>query len=524
MRNKPASRGWVPPPKPKFAPHEEYSRFENLKYLGKLPNSAKYGLDNMCRRLHPFVVNLDIGALDDIAGDVYYMVKPTDDNVNFSIRSLENRPKLELTSHFQIECLEQSYRFFNDQYGHLYNNGVATGEEINAYINYDKSSGYLGTFSGYRTKADIITDQAFNDWMYNNQHLSEIPIWSLTPKGEMKARSDIIVNKIRLFKIPPYDLLYEQIRFSKRSSIKFKMYKWSAYGFNPYSGGANTLAQNLLTMPIRFFYDLSGWDKFVPLMHAYYDIVRKNSTIPNNLKHNFEWMIRNTVNHVFKTPFGHVFMQSYGNPSGSGSTTRDNIGMHIILVASFLIEAYYSKFEKFPSVALLNSQVIKIFGDDIVGSVSEDFSGILDDGFLSNFFARFGMKLKYCVVERNLDIEKMDFLGFKFRKIGNRFYPLYDIQRLATSMIYEGLDDGTLEPFISRAFTLMVMSYPSEHFDVFKTFFQDICDYIHKAPFVDYSSTVYSYLSMRNVSRREIDKFFTGNESCNDKLFKFFLP
>lgn len=522
---KSASPVWEPPPIPRWQPHNIYSNFTNLEYLGKVKGGTNYGSENMFRRLHPITSDLDITNLTKIAGDVFYMVKPTFDNVNATLNSLEQRPVLAPTSALQMDCLERSYEFFSNQYGHLYRDSIANPEEINEYINYDKSSGFTGTHSGFRYKRDLATDPDFDNWLMNNRHLDSVPIWSLSPKGEFKQRTDIEINKIRLFKIPPYDLLYEQIRFSKRVSLKFKLYKWSAYGFNPYRGGTHNLAEQLLTQPIRFFYDLSGWDKFVPLMRAYYDLVRKNSTIPEHLKKNFEWMVRNTVSCVFKSPFGDVFRQNYGNPSGSGATTRDNIAMHIILVASFLIEAYYIKFGKFPTESLLNAQVIRIFGDDIVGAVSEDFSHILEKDFLPHFFSRFGMKLKYCTVERNLSIEKMDFLGFKFKKVGDKYYPLYDIQRIATSAIYEGLDDGTNEPFISRAFTLMVMSYPSEHYKTFKLYFQSICDLYMKSSELEYSQTVHSYLALRNLPDSEINKFFTGNESCqNEKDFQFFLP
>lgn len=513
---------WEPPPKPSKCSHPIYSNYKNLVYLGRVPGGANYTKTPYFRELHPYanrVSNLEYFL--QLSGDTYYVVKPTEENVNFTISTFEQRPPLTPTSPLQSKCFDYSLAYFDSIYGHLFEDCVATNEEVHEYIEFCKSSGYTGTFSGFRTKGDLVKSPQFNTWFHGKHHYNETPIWSCVPKGEYKDKQDILANKIRLFLIPPYELLYEQIRFGKRVSIRMKNYLWSAYGFNPYNGGTNQLAIQLKSKRNRIFYDVSGWDKFLCIMRDYYKIVEKRGSFDPTTLTEFRWTAINTYDFIFKTPFGDVFRKMYGNPSGSGVTTRDNTCCHIILFAAMLAECYYIKNEKFPPFPLIMSQVAKIFGDDIVASVDDDFDHICSPGYISSFFARFGMKTKYCVAEKDLDIEKMDFLGFKFTLKNNTYLPVYDIVRLSTSFIYKGQDDGSDDPFIARAFTLMVMSYPTEHYAHFKKGFQSICDFFTNSP-KDYSNTVYSYLSLRNLPDIELQKMFTGFESNLSDLLIFF--
>lgn len=508
------SESWTPPPKITFAYHPTYSLYKNMTYVGYMRGGTTYGKEKMYRKIHPVTTNLAHTDLLNIAGEEYYMVKPTEENVNKTIFSLEDRPAAIPFEHQEM-TLNYGLDYFNHIYGHLYEDCMSTPEETVNYINFDRSSGTIGSFSDLRTKFDLTQDTEFNEWFYQNKHLDTIPIWSLSPKSEFKNKNDIINNKIRLFVIPPYDLLYEQIRFGKRVSIRFKNFGWSAYGFNPYKGGANAIAQKLASKRVRFFYDVRGWDKYNPLMRKYYNIVSARSTYPKRYHKNFVWQVINTIKQRIKTPAGDVLDRDYANPSGSGITTRDNIGIHAIMTADYLSLAYFLKYNKLPSFELVSQQCIYIFGDDIVGAVDEEFDYITQPNFFDKFFAGFGMSLKYCQCSHDLPITEMEFLGFKFHKIRGKYYPRYDLKRLATSMLYEGNDDGTIEPYISRVFTLMVMSYPHDEFLIFKHYFQELCDYLMKSPTRDYTNTVFSYLSMRNLPEAEIDRFYTGNESSN---------
>ncbi len=515
--------GWHIPPTVRPAYHSEFSKFDNLKYIGTVPAGANFGVRNSFRELHPVSINITrLNDIKAIAKDEFYIVKPTRDNVLTALRSLDKKPPVDLFDPILSDCYRSAKQHFSDCYSHIFKDAVATNEEVIEYIDFSKSSGYTGTHSDLRTKYDLATDSVFSKWFRENKHLDTVPIWSVHPKTEFKAYSDICNNKIRLFTIPPYDLLFEQIRFGKRATLRLKKHLWSAYGFNPYSGGAHNLATSLLKNRIFWCLDISGWDKFVSLAKDFYSYLSDiMDDIPLHLLRNFKWMIQNTVEFYFKTPYGDVLHKKYGIPSGSGCTTRDNTCIHIWIVATALTYAYYKKHGVFPTSAKLNEQIVRIFGDDVIGSVDEDFEYIMTEGFWEKIYGAFGLKLKFVKCGRDI-FDDLEFLGFHFKKRENHYYPLYDIKRLATSFIYKGVDSNNYDAYISRAFTLMVMSYPTDEFALFRKSYMDICDYFYTLN-VEPSPTVLTFLTYRSLPLSEIDALYTGAESSNLDFFNFFL-
>jgi hypothetical protein len=516
--------GWTIPPTVRPKHHSEFSNYKNLKYIGTVPSGANFGSRSNYREIHPISLKITrIQELRDIAKDHYSIVKPTNENVLFSIRALEQKPEpKEFDPKFR-ECYEAAKNHFTACYSQIFRDGVATNEETVEYIDFTKSPGYTGTHSELRTKYDLATDRSFARWFRANGHLKTIPLWVIYPKTEYKLLADILKNKIRLFTIPPYDLLFEQIRFGKRATLRLKNHLWSAYGFNPYSGGVNKLANRLLKNDIFWCLDISGWDKFLPLMSDFYSYLTDLilSDIPKDLQPNYLWMVEHTVKFYFKTPYGDVFKKDYGNPSGSGCTTRDNTCIHIWIITSALIYAYYKKYGFLPTSTILNSQPIMVFGDDVVGSVSEDFDYILTPYFWDNIYEAFGLKLKFVNCGRGI-FDQLEFLGFKFTKKNNHYYPKYDVERLATSFIYKGIDNDNYDAYISRTFTLMIMSYPTDHFQLFYKSYQDICDYFYTLS-IEPSPTVLAFLTYRTLPLYEIEALYTGAESANSDFLKFFL-
>lgn len=512
---------WLTRPSILVGTHEIYSQFKNLTYFGKLPTGSNLKSKQPYHRKKS-IFNVHLGGVEnslyDIAGDKFYLAVPTLENVEFSISTFDARPPVNYKDVFHSNAL----KFLDMQYGPVCRNTLSSTEEIAEYIDYTKSCGYPGNFFGFRNKKELSECVEFQTFLMTNQHLKTRPIWSVCPKEEFKDIEDLKALKIRLFTIPPYDLLYEQLRFGKKISENLKQYKWSAYGFNPYAGGAHRLAIKLLTKRIRLFYDVSGWDKFFPLLGEIFDFIRSNHNIPDDLKHNFEWMCQNTADFLFKTPHGFVFEKNYGNPSGSGTTTRDNILGHVIIIASALIECYFLKYGSYPTHQLLNQQIIALFGDDSIISLDEEFDFILKEDYLKNHMAKYGLKLKFLYGGLDYSIEKMQFLGFTFHKIGDNYYPRYDIQRLCSSILFENGRNSSREAYTSRLFIIMIMSYPTDHFYEVNLAFRNWCSHLNSLN-VTLSPTEVSFVAMESISVETIQQLYLGWESSaiRDDLFFF---
>lgn len=507
---------------PRMTLHKEYSNYHNLIFRGIVPSGSNIKSNlPYARNTHPLASKIglsNLGKLKQIAGDKFYLAIPTVDNINFSVATYEARPPCSYHDIYHSKAFD----FINNEYGSLLKDSMLTSEQVWEYIDLSKSPGYPANARGFPNKRSLLTYPPFTQYLFENKHINTRPIWCVHPKEEFKELEDLKKNKIRLFTIPPLDLLYEQVRFSKRSAERLKLFKWSAYGFNPYRGGTNNMAQKLLKYRIRLFYDISGWDKFLPILCELYErFIEPNSNIHPSDLDNYMWMAFNTYNFMFKTPQGHVFLKKYGNPSGSGATTRDNIFAHIVILASALIECYYNKFKLYPAYAWLSDQVVFLFGDDNIMSLHDDFSLILENDFLFKHFEKYGMKLKFLHGGIDFPIEQMQFLGFYFQEQEGIYIPRYDIERLCTSAVYSNGRDRSREAFTSRLFILMIMSYPTkEVFPYFRSAFNEWASFLFTIYEV-LTPTEKAFYDMASITDDAIFGLYNGYESSVD--FSFFL-
>lgn len=505
-----------------------FPEFKNLIFCGTVPGGSniKSGLPTHKRDYEPLTQYINGNELDrikDLAGDVYHMSQPTFENIIFSIKTFDARPDFNYDDQF----FRLALKFLDVEYSSLFDDCIMTDEEIYFIIDKSKSCGYPGNNFGFRNKQHLLDDPDYQQYKSSGEYLKHISLWSVHAKVEFKALVDLINNKIRLFTIPNLDLVYEQLRFGRKVSERLKEYKWSAYGFNPYKGGVTILARKLLSKPVRLFYDVSGWDKFLAIMKEIYQFVSKNTQVPKNLEANFKWMVENTVHFFFKTPFGHVFLKKYGNPSGSGNTTRDNIFAHIVIFAAALIECYYIKFGEFPTFDLLAQQFVFLFGDDNIASLDAEFDHILSEGYMASHFGKFGMKLKYFHGGYDFPLQKMEFLGFTFIQLErDLWFPKYDVARLATAILFKGPNTNTREAFLTKVFTLMVMSFPSkEAYITFRKAFNQICLNMENKE-TNFSATERTILRFRNITENQIQHLFNGFEAMysNHLGWDYFLP
>lgn len=445
-----------------------------------------------------------LDALKSIAKDSYYVVQTTQDNYFKTVKSWDDKPTY---SYEGTDSHSFGLEFFSVFYKEIMHECVATSEEICSYIDWTKSPGWPHTYFGFRTKEElvsVISDTLFDDRVHH------LPLWNVIGKVEFKSREDIHLNKIRLFQIPSFELLYSQLKFGKRISIRLMNYKWSAYGFNPYNGGFERLAQSLLLKPWRGCYDVSGWDKYLSLLDDIYSILRTHGCIPPEEIEEFLWMCRNTCEFILKTVDGNVFVKKYGNASGSGCTTRDNIFGHIIIFAAGLYSAYYSKFGSSPTFEMVRDQLVFLYGDDNVFALDDDFSYLCNEKFLGAHLANYGLKLKFFYGGLNADLHTLSFLGASFVWFNERWYPKYDITRLATTMVYE-CDKLSLAQHLGKVFTLMVMARPSAEFSTFYEAYKTlVTSNMVQSNLDDPMIKSYAFVGVPEIHL--IDAFYCGSE------------
>jgi len=490
-----------------------------MRAVGTLPGSA---VKNTIRsRRHQSMYadlygKVGLQKLKDIAGDKFFVVCPTETNYYKTVTSWDVKPEYKYCG---TESHVFGMLFFEHFYAGIMGDCVATSEEICAYIDWTKSPGFPHTFFGFRTKEQLV--QALTDTLFF-ERTGTLPFWNVAGKIEFKVLADIEENKIRLFQIPSFELLFSQLKFGKRISLRLMNYEWSKYGFNPYSGGFNKLAESLLKKRYRGCYDVSGWDKFLPLLKDIYSVLEKRCGIPKEEMEEFLWTVENTCAFLLKLQNGVVLCKDYGNASGSGCTTRDNIFGHVIIFAAGLFAAYKRKHGESPPFSLVRDQLVNLYGDDNVFAVDEEFSLMTDPEFLAEHLGNYGLKLKFFFGGLDADLHTLSFLGASFKKMpSGLWYPLYDVERLATTMIYED-HNLTLSQHLGKAFTLMVMSRPSDKFaDFYQAYRALVSSDLVRNNLDDPSIAAYAFVG--TPSEYDIDAFYTGCESGSRRFESLFL-
>jgi len=484
--------------------------YNHLKLVGTLPGSEIKNKRLYSRRTSKFADyygKVALQNLKEICGDKFYVVNTTETNYYKTVTSWDQKPSYSYEDEISFLFAKQ---FFEHYYAPIMSDCIASSEEIASYIDWTKSPGWPHTYFGFRTKEQLV--HALTDTLFFDR-VGTPPVWNVAGKVEFKDIADIKENKIRLFQIPSFELLYSQLKFGKRISLLLMNYGWSAYGFNPYAGGFERLARRLLSKPYRGCYDVSGWDKFLPLLKDIYQTLLKRGNIPESELEEFLWMVTNTCEFLLKLTNGNVICKDYGNASGSGCTTRDNIFGHIIIFAAGLYEAYLLKTGTAPPLSLVHDQLVHLYGDDNVYSLDEEFSLMCDEKFLGAHLAKYGLKLKFFFGGLNADLHTLSFLGASFKFKGDRWLPCYDVVRLATTMVYEQ-KELSLAQHLGKAFTLMVMSYPTEHFQVFYTAYASLVNSdIVKNNLDDPTIKSYAFVGAPEIS--SIIGFYTGSEASS---------
>jgi hypothetical protein len=513
-------------PRPDIRSAMDRRDFQNLKYLGTVPSRTRMSESEVRFRRTENVYNrfsVHSEGLRVLAGDQYQVVIPTRDTVERVMRSWDERAPITFQ---KSKFYEYSLEYLSRSYRSIFNNPIPSDEQVYEWMDMSTSPGYPASFFGIKSKRECYGDLGYQKFKREFSYsLTEFALHKVTPKVEYLPRESILAPKCRLFVIPELHLLENQLRYGKQTSLNMKNYKWSAYGFNPYMGGTDKLARELLTKPIRFYYDISGWDKFLPVLRDLYSVVEKHngfSSWSEQDRQRWRWTVDNTVNMVNVMYDGSVYYKTYGNGSGSGTTTRDNILAHIVIMTTILCKAYHDKYGVFPSQQLLDEQIIRLFGDDSICAVDEYFDFVLKENFVSDVFASFGMKLKYFFGGRDYPLDKMEFLGFKFKNIQGRYFPLYDSVKLATSMVYNGVNSNTREAFLSRVFILTFMSYPSEQHSLFKLYARDMAALFSTRRDLTPTEVVMCNM-IETMDDEAMQSLFLGEESLSPGILQIFL-
>jgi len=387
---------------------------------------------------------------------------------------------------------------------------ILSPEEIAENIVKTTSPGHPWNLYGLKTKGDVLASPMFHDYMkVMPENWPNPPLWKVVPKlDEWYSPEDLDNNKLRSIQIPPLEFIWYQKMFYHTQNQAMKMEGWSAYGFNPYCGGTDRLAQALLDFPIFVMYDVKSWDRGLPIMEECYKL--RNEYISPDWLATARWIAENTVKTYLQHPNGFVFEKDVGNNSGSGNTTNDNIICHCMILALTLLALYAGDTKK------VLATIAQLFGDDnVLGLYKTGHTFREIQACFEFIFGLFDMRFDPFLVTSNL--EDCEFLGFKFKHTPGGWVPQYNLGKLTNSYLYQtGPKYSELET-ISRAWslTIMVAGNGEEVYNSFADATTSLLRSVQKSS----DPTVRTYVKYGVPTYSEVISFYLGSESLDMGLF-----
>jgi len=382
----------------------------------------------------------------DRAG-AFYRVVGTVDSIDKSIRKTDfpRATKYKTDPHWR-EAKAYTWDMFFDVLQRNWH--MATMDEIWTVLDLDTACGVPFALLGFRKKKDFMSSEYCIHFLFDDPRKYRPPVWKTAGKMEWYPLHKLLSGDVRTFIIPPMPLLYFQKVLYHAQNIALMLYKWSAYGFDPYHGGTDRLAKRLCVNGRFIYYDVKSWDRLLPIMRNIYKL--RNKAIPERWHWLCKWVTENTVSSYLLLPDGRIIFKDNGNNSGSGNTTTDNIIGHSFITATWLLHLFDG------DTSRLDEAVVTLFGDDNVSSIPETgYSKDYTEKILHTVFEEFGMTLDPCMVVD--DLEGVEFLGFRFKRYASWWIPKYDTARLLAAFCYD-YERMPLPAMISKAYTLTVMA------------------------------------------------------------------
>lgn len=321
-------------------------------------------------------------------------------------------------------------------------------EKIISTVNMPTSSGQPWLRHGFKKKSDFYASNAAREYLFKYNHPDGFPpVWKIVDKVEWYPVEKLDAGKVRTFIIPPAHFVHFQKMYFGNQNERLKNFWWSAYGFNPYSGGVHRMATLLNAKRVKVCFDVGGWDRSLPHMPSVYNL---RMAYLDHMDPTLHWVVENTIRSFLLHPDGHLLYKYLGNNSGSGNTTTDNIIAHMLVLALALFELFDGDIQQVLDV------IANLFGDDAILSFDTDKSFEEIEKIFRDVYGWFGFTLDPFIVSENL--EDCTFLGFKFACYNGFWYPKFDIGRLCASFCFEYDTGMTSTDSFCKAYSLYIMA------------------------------------------------------------------
>jgi hypothetical protein len=306
----------------------------------------------------------------------------------------------------------------------------------------DTVPGCWWSYFGFRNKKEVLQQPEFyrSMWECRNGYRPYPPFKS-AGKRELLHEDELKEGKIRTFLMAPMELLADEKFLYGKQDEMLKKYQpgFVRYGVNFHNGGFDRMIKNLCNGGHCFEWDVSGWDRQLSILQDVMEIRNKllQESLPQDLWDSIEPIAKRVTdaicNHSLLLPDGVVVQWPWSQMSGDGETTSNNCIAHSIIAMYMLIRANPNA-----SNEEILQQCINIYGDDILGSATEEFKQILNLDFVKKVYSEFGLTVKDKTFRVHPDPVGCSFLGATVRSFeiaGEQYFvPAYRKDRILSGL------------------------------------------------------------------------------------------
>ncbi len=318
-------------------------------------------------------------------------------------------------------------------------------ELVDVEYNPDATVALCGEILGSRTKDDMV----LHNWdsielFWERAHLiNQMTLWKLFGKVEFLKKAKLENRDIRSILTIPVELFFSTAAMCQSMNEKmceptFFKTTPSKHGIDLLKGGFSELLRTLtFSKPFHVIQgDCSKWDsRCMPFLlemckKLRYHCWDKKNMSPKEWHQRMDYYYGEIIRTYFYTPSGEVFMKNLGQPSGTVSTTDDNIIMHLYV----LCYAWRKLFGRSLFIDYHDHVRMAIYADDHLFTVSDDRRAFCSFETRRTIYEHFGLILKLDDDKVSQTFEGHTFLGLTAKNEYGKFVPTFKRERILNAV------------------------------------------------------------------------------------------
>lgn len=327
----------------------------------------------------------------------------------------------------------------------------------------------------YKTKRELFEQfPEIEQWLEEDwERLATDENWSClftnSLKEEVRALEKMLTNSIRTFLAGGTDATVHGTRLFADMNEKFyasHLRSASFVGGSPYKGNWDELYQKLNTFSKGYALDESQYDSSLRCYMMWgcalfrWRMLRDEDKTEANF-HRLRTYYRNLVNTLVVSPEGVIVMKKLGNPSGSVNTISDNTLILYTLMAYAWITLAPEKCTSYEFFEMHTAKALN--GDDNTWTVSDEAHVWYNARSIIPLWNTIGITTTTDSLEPR-KARDLDFLSARTVFLHGKAVPLYDRDKLMTSLLYAVSDHLTPATTLERAAGMLAIGWVDKPF------------------------------------------------------------